>query len=80
MGLWRDWNFYGNLLFFVGSLLYVASSLFFYFPAYVDWGTHLNLAASLLFVVDALVYLAGWCSDRHVRLKHRAFRHLIDQV
>ena len=75
-----DWPFWANILFLFASILYVASSVCFYFPEKQQLAVHLSLAGALLFLVDAVISLGAWCNDRHMRVQTDRFHRHVEET
>lgn len=59
-----DWGLWGNILFFVGSCMYVCSSVTSYLGVYEDYGIHIDMIAAVVFVIDSLMYLVDWYNNK----------------
>jgi hypothetical protein len=79
--LWStDWNFWGALLFFLGSLFYLVCGILSYVGE-DDIATHLDFAADSLFVIDSLIYLWAWYVDKRANATPTAEQeHLVKSM
>jgi len=64
---YKDWNFWGNTLFVIGSVGYQITSIFALLNSFFSATLELNFALAILFVVDSLCYLFAVFDGKHSR-------------